>query len=198
MDVYKRKYSKSFLYNPIKALVSFLTVLLLAGCYTTSPYFGQQFAHTTTSIPIQAWTFYNTNPVKVECVKASAHGWPLSGATYTTIANLTPGAPLLDTGGSKVYPAGGTVTIPFSCWNSYGYSGSDYITNVRITQVQPKLFGGGTTLVQFDVFDKTGLECLGRETGKAAVWTGAIGKGCEKKFTSGESIKYLVLYAKNY
>jgi hypothetical protein len=164
------------------------------GCAISSPHWDYVPASTSAPIPFQAWATSQTNPVVVECADdTNAHGWPTDGeASYVFVANLTPSATAsLDPGGSRVYSASGSHALPSTCWKYFG----DYDfwqANLRLSQVVD-----GSKRI-FSSFDKPGLECLGREVGKARQWLGFFDK-CEKRYLgSSDKIPYIVLRIDGY
>ncbi len=164
-------------------------VFVASGCVVTSPHWDYEPASTSAAIPFQAWATSNSSAVLVECADdTSAHGWPSDGeASYIFAANLWPSSSAsLDPGGSPVYSASGKHALPSTCWkrfNDYGF----WQANLRLSQV----IDGEKRI--FSSFDKPGLECLGREVGKARQWFGFLNK-CEKRYLgSTDMIPYIVL-----
>jgi hypothetical protein len=160
----------------------------------TSPHWDYVPESTAAPIPFQAWAVSNANPVKIECANdTSAHGGPAAGeASYILVANVTPSSTAsLDPSGGTVYSASTTQALPAACWKYF----SDYDfwqANVRLSQVVD-----GTKVI-FSSFDKPGLECLGKEVGKARSWLGFFDK-CEKRYLgSDDKIPYIVLRIDGY
>lgn len=178
---------------------SIVLAIVLSGCAVTSPYWGYVPASTSAPIPFQAWTPKNDAPVVVECATSTtAHGNPTDGeASYIVAANIAVSASKsLDGAGGALYSASASVILPSSCWDYFG----DYDfwqANVRVSQTTN--WSDGTHKVIFSSYDKPGLECLGRETGKRASWSGAVGHDCEMTYL-GESTKipYIVLRIDGY
>ena len=165
-----------------------------AGCTISSPHWDYVPDTIATPIPFQAWTTSTANPVVLECANdTSAHGWPTAGeASYVHVTNLSlSSTPSLDPAGSAVYSASANVALPSQCWKYFG----DYDfwqANLRIWQNN----GSGRSI--FTSFDKPGLECLGREVGKARSWLGFFDK-CEKRYLGGgDKIPYIVLRIDGY
>ncbi len=169
-----------------------MALLTLSGCMT-SPYWNQEFEDRTGLIPLQSFTTDKTKVVKFECAKAFHGGlYPDEGsAEWVLIDTVMPSQQSLkDSFGSKIYGAGIKRVLPDSCWRQDG-SNSVWYSSVRATQ------GSGSNLRNFSTFDRDGLECLGRENGKATRYSGYIGKGCVKTyFESTEPIPYVIFREK--
>lgn len=172
-----------------------------AACAVTSPYWGYVPESTSATIPVQAWTPYNSAPVVVECAQATnAHGGPSPDESAYIVAATIPvgGTANLDSEGSAMYTAAANVNIPSQCWDYFG-SYDFWQLNVRITQLQPNALGGGTTKKVFSSFDLNGLSCLGSENGAAGSWYGFLNQGCEKTYLGEEEqIPYIVLRINGY
>ncbi|MEO1337689.1 MAG: hypothetical protein AAFV29_18745 [Myxococcota bacterium] len=126
----------------------------------------------------------------IECAReTTAHGSPRNGdASYRTVTTLWPDSHQhYDSFGSVMYSASTKVALPSECWDYFGSYGF-WQANIRISQV----VSGQRRM--FTSFDANGLECLGRENGKAQSWTGYLNQGCEKTYLgSTTKIPYLVL-----
>lgn len=174
------------LFGPAMALV------ILSGCMT-SPYWNQEFEDRTELIPLQSFTTDKTKVVKFECAKAFHGGlYPDNGsAVWVLIDTVMPTQQSLkDSFGSKIYGAGIKRVLPDSCWRLDG-ANSVWYSSVRATQ------GTGSNLQKFSTFDREGLECLGRENGKATRHTGYLSKGCVKTYSnSNEGIPYVIFREK--
>lgn len=167
----------------------------LAGCAVTSPYWDYVPDSTSAPIPFQVWSD-GTSAVYVECANdTGAHGNPSAGdASYVAAATIHPNTqPSLDSAGAALYSGSTQVVLPSACWKYF----SDYDfwqANVRVVRL-----GSDGKKVPFSNFDKAGLECLGREVGKAASWFGALNKGCEKHFLGSDTATpYIVLRIDGY
>lgn len=185
--------------NPLKksAVVALRIAALtsmpaLSGCLLTSPFWNQQFSSHTAAVPMQTFTTANTAPVKFECAQAGHYGlYPLPGSeTWISVANVSPSTnPSYDPLGNVVYSAGITTTLPASCWRQ-DPANSIWYTAIRASQV----VGGNTT--EFKTFKKSGLECLGKEIGKATSWYAWFGKGCTATYSgSSTEIPYVIIYS---
>ena len=173
----------------LRAAGGVAAVLSLTGCLT-SPYWNQKFPNHTSSVPLQAYTENKTTQVKFECAKAFHGGlYPdEASVSWAFVANVSPQTqPLLDSVGNKIYGASKSTTLPAACWRKD--ANQIWYAAVRATQ------GSGSSLVKFRTFSKTGLECLGREVGKAANWGGWIGKGCTATYSGGTEIRYVIFHA---
>jgi hypothetical protein len=175
-------------------LVVSMSSVFAGGCAISSPHWDYVPESISAPIPFQAWATSSANPVVLECANdTSAHGWPTAGdASYVHVTNLSlSSAPSLDPAGSAVYSASAKVALPAQCWKYFG----DYDfwqANVRIWQLN----NGSKTM--FTSFDEPGLECLGREIGKARSWLGFFDK-CEKRYlNSDDKIPYIVLRIDGY
>lgn len=130
-------------------------VVMLNGCLLTSPYWNQQFRDHTKAIPLQAFTTNKSVPVKFECAKAYHGGlYPsAASANWVVVAKVNPQSQALwdPTRNSRWYAA------------------------VRATQ-NPVI---GTEQNYFHTFDKAGLECLGKEDGKATSRFGWFSASCQ-------------------
>ena len=160
------------------------SLALLNGCLLTTPYWNQEFEDHTEAVPIQAFTIGKTVKVRFECAKAYHGGlYPEpTTATWLLVAEVLPQAQALrDSDGAKVYGAGVSKSLPAGCWR-FDPGNSLWYSAIRATQ------GTGESKVEYYTFDIAGLECLGRENGKAASWFGW--KGCEKS-----GAKYVIFRA---
>lgn len=174
-----------------------LVPLGLSGCLLTSPFWGQQFSSHTDSIPMQAWTTDNSSPIKFECAQAYHGGIypPFEEATWHLVQNVTPSNISYSPSGDTIYGAGLRKVLPSQCWRSDPAYPDDprWYAAIRATQA------GATALsarVEFKTFDKAGLECLGRENGKAASWFGWINKGCTYTYyNSDQEVPYVRIRA---
>lgn len=196
MLIHQRK-----LFLLLKLTIVSAAVSLLSGCLITSPFWNQEFNNHNQAIPIQAWTTHTGHSLKVECSQAFHGGlypWGSPSWSYVTTLNAQlPGA--LDSDGTRAYSVGTNMVLPSNCWRAENTSaGLRYYAAIRVIQVQPKIFSAGTQNVTFKTFDKTGLECLGRENGKDASWYGHAGQGCTKTYSeSSTEIPYVIFKAKN-
>lgn len=172
-----------------------------SACAVTSPYWGYVPESTSATIPVQAWTPYTSEPVVVECAKATnAHGGPSPDESAYIVAATIPvnGTANLDSEGGAMYTAAANVSIPSDCWDYFG-SYDFWQLNLRITQVQPNPIGGGTIKKVFSSFDLNGLSCLGSANGSAGSWYGFLNQGCEKTYLGeSEQIPYIVLRINGY
>ncbi len=165
-----------------RSFATLAVAVTLGGCVFDSPYWAQTFATTTASIPIQTWTTDKTRTVKIECSK-SYHGglYPFGGPeVWTLVTNITPSTNAsYDPMSGVIYSAGKSMVLPAACWNAdNAYSPPLYMTSLRATQ----LTSSGGTQTYF-VFDPAGLECLGRENGKAKSWFGWISANCAMTYS---------------
>lgn len=162
-------------------------VAALSGCVLDSPYWAQTFSTTTTAIPIQSWTTDKNHNVKIECSKAYHGGLqpPFGPEEWHLVTDLVPSSnPSYDPAGAAIYSAGTKMTLPAVCWYADGaYSPPKYMTALRATQ----LTSSGSTTV-YRVFDLSGLECLGRENGKAASWFGWLSKSCAMTYSGSSTL----------
>lgn len=171
---------------PLRAALIAVAALPLTACVFDSPYFGQTFTSTASTIPIQTWTTDNTRPVKIECSKAYHGGlYPaFEPETWLPVADIAPGSqPSYDPNGGVIYNAGRSQVLPAECWHADGaYNPPKYMTALRATQQTASL---STTV--FRVFDAAGLECLGREIGKARSWIGWMSPGCALNYSNSST-----------
>lgn len=167
-------------------------VASLNGCLMTSPYWNQELSSHTDEVPLQSWTTNKNFIVKYECAKAYHGGlYPSPGsAVWVQIDTVNPTQQSLkDSFGAKVYGAGIKRVLPASCWRQ-DPANSVWYTSVRATQTT----NSGTTT--YKNFDKTGLECLGTEVGKATSWFAWLNKGCVKTYSgSSTSVPYVIFRA---
>lgn len=184
------------LYKPAARLVQLSVLMLiptLSGCLLTSPFWNQEFASHTEAIPMQAFSTSTANPVKFECAQAAHFGlYPSADtASWTTVANVAPNTSgSYDPQGNRIYSAGIKTALPASCWRQ-DPANSIWYAAIRATQLTTS---GGTT--QYQTFFKSGLECLGREIGKATSWVGWINKNCVATYSgSTTSIPYVIVYS---
>ncbi len=159
----------------------------LSGCLFESPYWAQTFATTTTPIPIQTWTVDKTHNVKIECSQAYHGGLqPAFGPeVWLPVTDIVPSTlPSYDTNGAAIYSAGVKLSLPAACWYADGaYSPPKYMSALRATQLTSS---GSTTT--YRVFDLTGLECVGRENGKAGSWFSWLSKNCAKTYSGSSTL----------
>lgn len=154
------------------------TLIVLNGCLLTSPYWNQEFDDHTKPIPLQAFTTDKTTAVRFECAPAYHGGLYPSPATanWVLVSNVNPQSQALrDPTGGTVYGAGKKSTLPAACWR-FDPANSIWYAAVRATQNTPVI---DTKQNYFYTFNNTGLECVGRENGKAASWFGWFSKGCQ-------------------
>lgn len=184
------------LYKPAARLVQLSMLMLiptLSGCLLTSPFWNQEFASHTGAIPMQAFSTSTANPVKFECAQAAHFGlYPSPDtASWMTVANVAPNTNgSYDPQGNRIYSAGIKTALPASCWRQ-DPANSIWYAAIRATQLTTS---GGTT--QYQTFFKSGLECLGREIGKATSWVGWINKNCVATYSgSTTSIPYVIVYS---
>lgn len=165
----------------------------LSGCLLTSPFWNQEFSTHTEAIPLQAFATSTANPVKFECAKAAHFGlYPSADtASWVTVANVPPSTSgSYDPLGNRIYSAGIKTALPTSCWRQ-DPANSIWYAAIRATQLTTS---GSTT--QYQTFNKSGLECLGREIGKATSWVGWISKNCVATYSgSSTSIPYVIVYS---
>lgn len=178
----------------VNTAISVAAVALLSGCFT-SPEWDYEPDSITAQMPFQVWTTSASSPVKIECATdTGGHGNPTNGdASYITAANLWPDThPHYDGFGSIMYSASTMMALPNSCWKYF--SAYDFWqANIRMSQ----LVSGEQRI--FSSFDRTGLECLGRENGKEHSWMGYLTKGCEKTYLGSSTIiPYIVLRIDGY
>lgn len=155
-----------------RALGVATALLALNGCLITSPYWNQEFSDHTKAIPIQTWVGSKSTQVKVECAQAFHAGlYPSEpSANWLFVTNITSQSKgLLDPQGVAVYGAGKSMVLPANCWRE------DPANNIWYSALRASVVGSS---VKFKIFDIAGLECLGRENGKAASWFGYPSKGC--------------------
>jgi hypothetical protein len=164
---------------------------LLSGCLLDSPYWNQKFKDHTAAIPIQTFTSNKTNPVKIECAPAFHGGlYPSeASATWSLVDNLTvQSQALLDPLGNKVYGAGKMKVLPSNCWQ-FDPANSIWYAALRASQVNT------SSPFKFWTFTKSGLECLGKEVGKATNWF-ANWVPCTAKYSNSTvEIKYVIFHA---
>jgi hypothetical protein len=166
-------------------------LMWISGCAITSPYWGYVPASTSAPIPFQTWGF-NSGARYVECANdTGGHGNPTNGeASYIPVATLYPTTqPSLDSQGAAIYSASKSIPLPSVCWKYFDYGEGYYQANVRVVTLDSS--GKKSPLSTFEL---AGLECLGRETGRAASWSAYFNKGCEMKYlNTNEQIPYIVL-----
>ncbi len=163
----------------------------LSGCIT-SPFYGQKFSSKSDEIPFTVWTFDKTQPVTIECAKASAHGgvYSLSPAFHNVATIFPDNQGMFDANGLKVYAASTKKVLPAACWRNYDFPGPhDYITVIRVLQ------NGSDSSIY--TFDKPGLECLGKWIGNGASWVSWLSHSCNKKYLgTDDPIRTVFLKAK--
>ncbi len=183
------KTSSTLFSSSLKLIGACFAILSLSGCLLTSPYWNQEFSSHTNQIPLQAWTTDTSHSVTFECSPAYHGGlYPYWGPTWSTVTTVSPDLPgVLDSAGSRVYSAAYKGVLPESCWRQ------DPGNNIWYAAIRAVQDGD-----EFSTFDKVGLECLGRENGKAASWFGWIGDGCTKTYSnSNNNIPYVIFRAQS-
>ncbi|BFM05405.1 hypothetical protein [Halioxenophilus aromaticivorans] len=157
----------------------------LTGCYLTSPIWGENFDERGDTIRFQSWTTDKNKSVAIQCAKATHYGLYTGGGDpeWNVVTNITPTSrPSYDstTAGVNLYSAGKTAVVPESCWHYDGVY-NKWVTAIRAQQGSYAPRG----------FDAAGLECLGREVGKARSWFGFLNKGCVLTYSnSSNTIPY--------
>jgi hypothetical protein len=164
------------------------------ACAITSPYWGYEPESTSAPIPFQAWTVDKAHPIQLECAQeTNAHGAPAKGdASYIHVTDLAfSGAGSMDPSGYQVFSAAALMALPKVCWR-YFPEYDHWQTTLRMTQMiqdEKRIYSS---------FDQAGLECLGRENGKAHSWFGFRDK-CEMRDLSGnQKMPHIVLRIKGY
>lgn len=150
------------------------TVAVVSGCLMTSPYWDQEFSTRASPVPIQVYATDNSKPVRFDCAPATnGNLYPTEAdASWMFIADVVPQPePSLDSYGAKVYGASLSTVLPAACWR-YDPEFQYWYVGVRATQ------SSASSQISYKTFTRAGLECLGRENGKAASWFGWMNKGC--------------------
>ena len=182
------------------ASLMMMSVTILSGCLISGPYWGQEFDSRTDDIPLQAWTAFATEPVRVECSQAYHAGlypWYNANGNWMPVTTLYPQNPgVLDPKGTRIYSVGESLVLPEHCWrNDRAYSNPKYFTAIRM--VQTVQTSSGMQDIVFSTLDREGLECVGTENGRAASWTGYYGKDCVTAYSSGKKIPFVIINAKS-
>lgn len=174
-----------------KLIIATTTLFTLSGCLIISPYWNQEFASHTNSVPLQAFTTSPSEVVNFQCAKASHGGlYPFgSSPTWINITNITSAAAAsYDPSGGQMYGAGTSTVLPASCWRQ------DPANSIYYTAVRARPASDSSTA--FVTFNKAGLECLGRENGKLASWFGGYIKNCYQTYSnSNTAIPYVIIRA---
>lgn len=178
-----------------RALGVVTALLALNGCLITSPYWGQEFSDRTQTIPIQTWPGSANTQVQVECAQAFHGGvYPNeTDANWLFVTNITSQSSqsegLTDPQGVTIFGAGTEMVLPANCWRQ------DPTYNKWYSALRASL-AGVPSGKKFSTFDIVGLECLGRENGKAAYWFGYASKGCTVKYAnSTKEVPYVLFKA---
>lgn len=177
----------SQLNSAIKLISIFAVLLSLSGCLLTSPYWNQEFSSHTAQIPLQAWTTDSSEDITFECSPAYHGGlYPYWGPVWSEVITITPELPgALDPAGSRIYSAAYKNVLPSNCWRR------DPANNIWYAAIRAVQDGD-----EYSTFDKVGLECLGRENGKAASWFGWLSKSCTKTYSnSSNNIPFVIFRA---
>lgn len=192
MSAHSHAKTRLNLKNFSKVVSVSLLLSALSGCLFTSPYWNQSFTTHNTAIPIQAWVTNNSLPVKIECANAFHGGTypPFETPVWNFVTTISPQtSPSYAPTDGPMYGAGVKMVLPASCWH-LDEGNNIYYTALRATQ------GTGGSQIEFKTFDKTGLECLGRENGKATSWFGWLTKDCTMTYSgSSTSIPFVIIYA---
>lgn len=179
--------STQALISSIKRLSIVAVLISLSGCLLTSPYWNQEFTSHTNQIPLQAWTTDSSEDITFECSPAYHGGlYPYWGPVWSPIITISPELPgALAPNGGRIYSAAYKNVLPANCWR---HDPANDIWYAAIRAVQD-----GDA---YSTFDITGLECLGRENGKAASWLGWFSKSCTKTYSnSSNAIPYVIFRA---
>lgn len=184
-------------HRPVRAAVLLaLLSTVSTGCLVTSPYYGQSFSSRNAAVPFQAWTLKDSGSLHVECAPSGRFGpAPFGGpVTWSAVTDVpvSPGTHR-DPRGGRMSSASTSLSLPASCWQSLETSaGLRWYTALRVTQddyMQEDEY-------EFRTFDAAGLECLGREVGKARSWTGYADKDCVLTYSNSDTpIPFIVLRA---
>lgn len=173
-----------------RVLVLFVGISALSGCLLTSPFWNQEFTSHTSNVPLQAWTTKKNEVIQFECSKAYHGGlYPVFGPeSWVLVSSVMPEqVASLDPKRGKIYSASRDAALPAACWRR------DPGNNIWYAAIRAKQ--GGNT---YSTFDNSGLECLGKEDGKAASWFGWIGKSCTKTYSNSSSnIPYVIFRAQS-
>lgn len=165
----------------------------LSGCLLTSPFWNQQLSSHTSAVPLQAFTTSASQTVTFQCAQAAHFGlYPSAdSATWVNVANVAPSAQgSYDPLGTRIYSAGLSTALPASCWRQ---DPANSIWYAAIRATQPTTSGSTT---HYQTFTKAGLECLGREIGKATSWVGWLNKNCVATYSgSSTAIPYVIVYS---
>ncbi len=168
------------------------SVLALPGCLLSSPYWNQAFASHTDKIPLQAWVSDKSLTVKFQCAQAGHGGLhPFGGTpTWHLVANVAVAdTPIYDPAGAAVYTAGLNKALPSQCWRQDPANGIWY---AAVRASNPTSDGPSF----YHTLDKAGLECAGRENGKAASWYGWYTKVCYKTYSNSSAhVPYVIIRA---
>ena len=180
-------FSRKILVRGFKLAAAAGLLFSLSGCLLTSPYWNQVFDSHTDSVPMQAWTTDSGSTITFQCAQASHGGlYPYWGPTWHHVANVNPALPgSVDSFGTRIYSAARNHPLPNNCWRQDPANGVWYAA-VRALQDGD----------EYNTFDISGLECLGRENGAAASWLGWLGDGCTKTYSnSNNNIPYVIFRA---
>lgn len=175
----------------LRAAIVMVLPVGLSGCLLTSPFWNQELDSHTDPVPMQAFTV-GTSTVKFECAQAAHFGlYPSAGsASWVTVANVVPtSAVSYDPNSGEIHSAGIKQSLPNTCWRQ------DPANNIWYAAVRAShTTSSGTS--NYYTFTLTGLECLGRENGKAASWYGWFSKNCAATYSgSSTTIPYVIIRA---
>lgn len=166
--------------------------LSLSGCFLSSPYWNQAFDSHTDKIPMQAWATDKNFTVKFQCAQAGHGGlYPFGGTpTWHLVANVAVAdTAIFDPSGAMVYTAGLSKTLPSACWRQDPANGIWY---AAVRASHPTSDGP----YFYYTVDKAGLECAGRENGKAASWYGWYAQTCYKTYSNSSThVPYVIIRA---
>lgn len=166
--------------------------LALPGCLITSPYWNQVFDSHTDKVSMQAWVNDKTLTVKFQCAQAYHGGlYPFGGTpTWHLVQNVAVSdTPIYDPAGAAVYTAGIYKALPSQCWRQ---DPSNNVWYAAVRASHPTSNGPEF----YHTVDKNGLECVGRENGKAGSWYRWFTAGCYKTYlNSDEHVPYVIIRA---
>ena len=179
--------------KPARMIVTVSALFALNGCLITSPYFNQNFSNHTQPIPIQTWIGSPNKDVRIQCAQAYHAGlYPFGGdPTWVNVTTIkSQGKANFAPDGSATYSAGKSMVLPAACWRK------DPANNIWYSALRAYRLDSPSS--KFDVVNLSGLECVGRENGKAASWLGYFSKNCALTYSgSSTKVPYVIFYANN-
>jgi len=158
----------------------------------------QVFAKTTSEIPVQVWSSSQNETFSVECAPATFAATQFNNRPFVPLPDIqTTEEPHYDPSGTAMYSASAIVTLPSECWRDLRSTFQDVETQYGYTYLSMLRIKRKSDGRLVHVFNKDGLECLGKANGAAASWYGYLSEDCQYTHRYTELGGRIVIAAKN-